>query len=65
LLDEPETKVNGNRGQISEKELYSVKLEDEDTELEAALARSRRSAFVLSFILSYLDFLMIYELICY
>ena len=32
----------GSGGKISERELYQVRLEDEDNELEAALARSRR-----------------------
>ena len=39
---EPQKKSNGKRGVVSEKELYSVPLEDEDNELEQALARSRR-----------------------
>lgn len=44
--DQPDSNVvskKGSGGKISERELYSVRLEEEDNELEAALARSRRS----------------------
>ena len=42
--DQPDNVVSkkGSGGKISERELYSVRLEEEDNELEAALARSRR-----------------------
>lgn len=36
------TVKRGSGGKISERELYQVQLDDEDNELEAALARSRR-----------------------
>eukprot|EP00116_Pleurobrachia_bachei_P002022 sb/3462284/ len=45
---EPLKKSNGKKGVVSEKELYSVPLEEEDNELEQALARSRRSKLMMA-----------------